>query len=379
MNDLYFEILLQKSKEETKPLRMSERENHSTGDVRSFSLIGENERTSYPISELENLPPINNDLLKAAVLHQIKMQAGLGTSVVRDDLIFKYQGRSNLGSKSTDLFYSHEGEYFSIAELQIIQACKSEDYQCLQKVVYQDLVNEETFEAINQLYSNENIKKLLSTSEKVILKSPIFQKKMPTLDSNGNLTEKRKAPAGHGFIGFHQILEALNNESENEISCIGNGEDLNSGANLKIISAMIENNWPVVMVTTTKTEKDKKGGQLGVVEIQGVEYLTIIEKAQAEQSGQLELFESLGLKDGDSPGLFNTNVVYFNKKALKNRLNELGMDENQILLGIAPDVIKNQKSQNGEIFTQIESALGSVVLKLDALLRRRPEKERFRL
>ena len=66
---------------------------------------------------------------------------------MRDDLIFKYQGRSSLGSKSTDLFYQLNGEYFSIAELQVMQACHSAEYKDLQKVIYQDLVNEETLES----------------------------------------------------------------------------------------------------------------------------------------------------------------------------------------------------------------------------------------
>ena len=134
---------------------------------------------------------------------------------------------------------------------------------------------------------------------------------------------------------------------------------------------MIENDWPVVMLTTTKTKSDKKGGQLGVLQKDGVDYITIIEKAQAEQSGQLELFEELGLREGDTPGLFNTNVVYFNKGALKKRLNELNLEHDQLIKEIAPDVIKNQKTQNGEVFTQLESALGSVILNLDALMRRR--------
>ena len=37
---------------------------------------------------------------------------------------------------------------------------------------------------------------------------------------------------------------------------------------------------------------------------------------------------------------------------------------------IAPEVIKNQKSQDGKVFTQLESALGSVLLNMGAFFNR---------
>ena len=133
MNELYFKTLLNKSNEEVSPLRMAISKERVSDEVLSFSLMSQEERSRYPILNLDNLPEVKKELLQEAVLHQIKMQAGLGTSVIRDDLIFKYQGRSSLGSKSTDLFYQLNGEYFSIAELQVMQACHSCEYKNLKK------------------------------------------------------------------------------------------------------------------------------------------------------------------------------------------------------------------------------------------------------
>ena len=112
----------------------------------------------------------------------------------------------------------------------------------LQKVIYQDLINEETLEAVEQIYQSENITSLLRGSPSVELKTPIFQEKMPTLDSNGNLTERRKAPAGHGFIGFHQILETLEGDHQNEISCTSS---INSAFTPSIVMGFFFSGFPM--------------------------------------------------------------------------------------------------------------------------------------
>jgi hypothetical protein len=124
------------------------------------------------------------------------------------------------------------------------------------------------------------------------------------------------------------------------------------------------------MLTTTKTLADKKGGQISIV-TGAKEHITIVEKAQAEESGQLEYFEALGLRSGDNESLFNTNIVIINKKALKEVFNKYicSMSADSFAEAFAPDVIKNIKEQDGEKFIQLESALGSVVLSLDKYFR----------
>ena len=207
------------------------------------------------------------------------------------------------------------------------------------------------------------MKKLEGVNLPVILPS-LVQKKMPTLTESGDLTYDRLAPAGHGFVGFTEIMRSVETDS-NEIICIGNGEDLNSTPDLKVLSHIIRNNIPVTMITTTKTKADLKGGQLALKREDGKDVLTIIEKAQAEESGQLEYFENLGLREGDLQGLFNTNMAIINSKALRKSFQNLGVSKNDFIEGISPDVIKNKKEENGRFFTQLEAALGSVLLNMN--------------
>ena len=159
-------------------------------------------------------------------------------------------------------------------------------------MIYQDLVNEETLEAVEQIYQSEKISNLLASSRSVELKTPIFQQKMPTLDVDGNLTERRKAPAGMVLSAFIKSLKHLKVSTKMKSAALETVRTLNSGANTKIISSMMENDWPVVMLTTTKTKSDKKGGQLGILQRGGVEYITIIEKAQASNLDSLDYLKN---------------------------------------------------------------------------------------
>ena len=199
----------------------------------------------------------------------------------------------------------------------------------------------------------------------------LFQKKMPTLDENNELTTDRMAPAGHGFLGFLEIIDIFEKDQRMVLTTIGNGEDLNSTPDLKIMDWMVSEGVPIVMMTTTKTEADKKGGQISLVKGNHAPYVTIVEKAQAELNNQLEYFEELGLRDGDRESLFNTNIVIINKFALrrlfKKYLSDISTED--FIQNIAPDVILNVKEQNGKKYTQLESALGSVVLNLDKYMR----------
>jgi UDP-N-acetylglucosamine pyrophosphorylase len=199
--------------------------------------------------------------------------------------------------------------------------------------------------------------------------SSIEQLKMPTIDESGELTTKRQAPCGHGFIGFHEIIDAVNS-STNEIVCIGNGEDINSTIDSKIASLVVSQNIPILMITTDKTSVDLKGGQLALVK-ENVPYLTIVEKAQAQKSNQLEYFEKLGLRANDKKALFNTNVAVINKKALRKVISKYveNFDLDTFLDKISPNVIKNTKTQDNEQFIQLESALGSVLLNTDKFFR----------
>ena len=201
---------------------------------------------------------------------------------------------------------------------------------------------------------------------------------MPTIDEQGELTNERMAPAGHGFVGVHALIKIFNdlksksiNDCDiDQITVIGNGEDLNSTPSLELLKWVSEHNIPVVMITTTKTKNDLKGGQISLLKTQEKGLLTIVEKAQAEESGQLDYFEKLGLREDDREALFNTNIVIINESALRKKFKILkNIEFNSFLEILAPDVISNIKEQDGKKFTQLESALGSVMLNLDRFFR----------
>jgi hypothetical protein len=304
INDLYFDILYRRFKEsDTTVTPLHQPEVGITSKIIPTAIATADQMKHISVTNYKDLKA-NEKILKEYSLNLVKMHAGLGTSLERMDLIKKYDNRESLGAKGTDLFFEHEGEMKSVFEIDLRETRKLREKNIYKNVFYTALVNEETQKIIEE--KSEGFEVL-----------EIFQKKMKTLDSSGELTDKRLAPCGHGFVGVKFIYEILSRPKENLISSIGNGEDLKSTPDTKITSWMVENNIPVVMITTTKTQADKKGGQISIVDDE-VPYLSIVEKAQAESHGQLDYFEKLGLRKGDSESLFNTNIALFNHAALKD-------------------------------------------------------------
>jgi len=365
LNQIYFDMLLEKSKvKNDKNLILHEPEKNIDSHIICIPIATDEDLESITIKKYESLSNTLNEKLSDFTYTLIKMQAGLGSSVKRGDLIELVEDRSELGAKGTDLYFEVDNNLEPIAKIQLMQANRLSESNIFKKIKYKNLVNEETEIAVNE------ISKTFNTSSSLEIEDSYFQKKMPTLDESGNLTNDRMAPAGHGFIGVATIVETFLNKSENEVVAIGNGEDLGSTPDIKTINWVIENNLPIVMITTTKTIQDKKGGQISIVKAKP-DYITIVEKAQAEASNQLEYFEQLGLRENDRESLFNTNIVIINKKALKEKFDEFILDytQGEFLASFAPDVIFNKKLQDGKEFTQLESALGSVVLNLDKFFR----------
>jgi len=367
LNEIYFKLLLDKYKKNESQSLVINEPGKKESNIICLPIATKSDLESIDIQKYEDLSEEISLELKNYNYTLIKMQAGLGSSVKRDDLISKLQGRTKLGSKGTDLFFKVEGEYKSIAEIQVLQANALSKKNIYKRVNYQNLVNDETHEIVCKS-SN-----LVSLGDSCSLKKEYFQEKMPTLNKDGELTFERVAPAGHGFLGICEIVNIFENDVDAEIVAIGNGEDLSSTPDPKITGWVVDNNIPIAMITTTKTPLDTKGGQISIVKGKdnACSTVTIVEKAQAEESGQLEYFEQLGLRDGDQESLFNTNIVLINKKALKKKFEThiSGLSLKEFLDKFSPDVIRNTKEQDGQFFTQLESALGSVVLNLDKLFR----------
>ncbi len=377
VNYSYFHSLYQKY-ENNEAVELVMNDGANGANCFPLPIVNENDLKKIPIQDYEALTYNSSSKLKDFTLEICKMQAGLGTSVKRDDLLKKYTNRSELGAKGTDLFINYQGQVASIAEVQLLLAEEFVSNDIVGKVRFKNLVNSETKKAVEDIWNLKHPKvsdktyKEIFSSDKLQTTESINQLMMPTLNDVGEITFEREAPGGHAFLGFNELIELFEMGSiPNEITCIGNGEDLRSNPDQKILTWIVEEEVPIVMITTTKLEKDKKGGQIALVNKEdGSSYVTIVEKAQAEKANQLSYFEDLGLRVGDERSLFNTNIVLFNKKALKEKFNKyLDVQKEDFYKILAPDLIKNVKEQNGKKFTQLEGAIGSTLLNLDKYFR----------
>ncbi len=378
INVLYFEALYQKyaAKEinsEAVDLVMNDGKNNSR--VFPLPIVSDEQLNKIIIQDYEKLAAPDLTALSEVGLCLCKMQAGLGTSVKRDDLILKYENRTKLGAKGTDLFIEYAGKMLSIAEVQLLQTEAKASKKIYKYLAFYNLVNHETVEAVQNIWNKKHPS--LDKTYHEIFKSNelkeypmVEQLLMPTVAESGELTLERMAPGGHGFLGFFELLKIFRADTvNNEILAIGNGEDLRSDPDDKLVSWMVKEKLPIMMITTTKLDKDKKGGQLALVD-GDKPYVTIVEKAQAQKADQLEYFEELGLRAGDKRSLFNTNIVLINKQALKAAFDQyLNISEAEFRAIITPDLIKNTKEQDGKKFIQLEGAIGSVMLNLDKYFR----------
>ncbi len=357
LNRLYFTSLLEfYRKGVDSEVRMFHPDTSSDSNCLPFALIPKNERESVQL--YRELGSFSTDLSEYRLV-TCKMHAGLGTSVEREKHLAAHTKRKSLGSKGTDLFIKFKNKSFSLAELQLEQLKIIQSQKYLQSVSMLNLVNEETREVIEDLYLEDKN-----------FTSSVMQYKVPTLNSIGELTARRVAPAGHGYLGFYLLWEIFKSPRQKKFITIGNGEDLNSTPDKKMLSWMGQEKVPITMITTTKLDCDRKGGQIARCSEDGTKYFTIVEKAQAERVGQLDYFTELGLRENDNEALFNTNIVILNVEAIKSIFSRVpDLTEEKLLKALTPSVIKNIKEQNGENFTQLEGALGSVVLNLDKYFR----------
>ena len=284
---------------------------------------------------------LNPQIAQDGVLWQKKMQAGTGTSMVRDNYLKKFLAPGEIfkiGAKGTDLFVAEYGDKkVSLAEVQILQSIKDADDNKYSKIVLNDIVSSETEESIESIWNKvsivdpeKNYRELIEGHPKIEFWQRSFQYHIPTIDEGGDVSFNRVAPGGHALFGVDALRAAYKENLRPQcpkkvlISSIGNGEDLSSSPDEYMISWMISRAIPIAMVTTTKSNIDLKGGQIALIpNVDRNVFVTIIEKAQAEMSGQIDLFEVLGLRDDDKEAFFNTNMILINYNALSPRLSKL--------------------------------------------------------
>lgn len=328
--------------------------------------------------------PENVEAGQRSVVWLKKMMAGTGSSLDRTEYLKKLDRPTTLGAKGTDLFVPMEdGTHASLAELQILRSVRSALEGDFKEVLFHDIVGSETQQSIAALWEasargqegsyRQWIESLASTRHT----GKSFQAHLPTVDEEGKLTYARHAPGGHGLFGLEELLLAARGDvpASKPVSVIGNGEDLSAQPDSAMVGWMVKQSIPIAMITTTKTSVDKKGGQIAVVDAE-TPYVTIVEVAQAEGMGQGELFQQLGLRAEDDIALFNTNMALFNHQQLVPKMKKLlaEVGEEGLMSALSPDLIRNPKKQvdpdgKTRTYTQLEGAMGSVLLTLDRFWR----------
>jgi len=373
INKKYFEILIHLRTRGIVPLK---------GEDLSFTLTG------LPIFSYKDLKQKEATYLKKARESSLwlkKAHGGGGTSIKRTAYL-KIMGKDpTIGAKGTDLFISlgsedEDKDLFPLAEIQILQAIESLNSNEFGEVFLDDLVSEESRYAVQKIWSKnswiDNRLTYLELKEKYKAFhkfKEIRQASLPTLNEEGQFTTKRMAPGGHAFFAFETLLTALNGKGpncrfEDLISVVGNGEDLGSTPDGVVVGWIIDEKIPIAMVTTDKTEIDTKGGLIARKKEGSLTTVTIVERAQAQEAGILDLFQK-------TRGFFNTNVAIFNYKILVPKLKKLrdkiGQDGFEKV--IAPALIKNVKFQEEtdgiHKYEQLEGAMGSTLLNLDRAYR----------
>jgi hypothetical protein len=341
----------------------------------------------------ENQPKSPNNV--ALVIR--KLQAGTGSSMTRQNYYDRRPNmpallglpagtKMNLGAKGTDLLVKISNPRIpgqeveiSIAELQLLQVIQLAKKGQLSSIILQDIVGPETQNRLNAIWDKPSLLDPSLTYAQLYKKTPglgrlpgIFQSHVPAVNEQGQVSFNRMAPAGHGLFArgvFEDILNPKNMpvaKSQNVVIAIANGEDatLLNGA---IPQYMVANKTPIVVVTTTKTTNDRKGGIFTLVKdlTTGQSFLKILETAEAKAAGQLTQFEN-------SDGILNTNLALFNYQVLSQKLERIPKADLSKVL--APDLINNwkeQKDKDGVLrkYLQLEGAMGSVIMNLDRYYR----------
>ncbi len=331
------------------------------------------------------------------------MDGGIGSSLIRFKYLkkiwkeIKREGKPRLGAKGVDLFFDFANQKVSITELKYLQVIKESRFY--NKIIIEELVNNESKDSINHFLdktlnfwarSGKNSKKAglsyrqLIEKEKRICFSDemVIQPSLPTIDKENNcLTLQRTAPGGHGQLGYIALKRAAEMEpdlAKNSVRAIYNGDGPNNFPDKTMVGFMVKNKIPIVMISSTKTPIDKKGGQIGLELCKGgKKRVQILESAQAQEQGQGDLFEKIGLEGADSSSgepnkqFFNTNMALLNCEVLSSFLRDLSeaIGEEKFSEVISPTLIRNEKRENDKTYVQLEGALASALLNLSGFLK----------
>lgn len=174
----------------------------------------------------------------------------------------------------------------------------------------------------------------------------IKQKDLSPLQNEDD--HKNWNPPGHGEIysvlSSSRVLDKLL-EQGFEYAFISNSDNLGAVVDEKILSYFAEHKIPFMMEVCQRTEVDKKGGHLAQTK-KG--QLILRDSAQCPED-EVEKFQDI-----NRYSYFNTNNLWVNLKALKNKLH----DTNNLL---PLQLILNGKEVDGVKVFQVESAMGAAI------------------
>ncbi len=168
-------------------------------------------------------------------------------------------------------------------------------------------------------------------------------------------------PPGHGdfyrCICQHGILQRLI-DAGREILFISNADNLGAVVDFAILNYMDEFNIPFLMEVTPKTAADVKGGAI------------------YQQDGKLKLLEVARVPDDKVDEfrdrreftVFNTNNIWINLIALKNRMSRSPLEL---------PVLANRKNIGGIPVIQLETAIGSALECFDEAVGLTVSRDRF--
>ncbi len=339
------------------------------------------------------------------------MDGGTGSSVGRAYFLamhWKDLGRSGdakLGAKGTDLPFTipFEGKNILVPVMEVKLLRLLTQARQYANVVWQELLNGDSYPSFARFLEGTTLAGRLRRSKAqtygdllaepatgATVGDPIMQADLPTIDvATGQLTRERVAPGSHGQLGTYLLKTMADTayaESTPRVHAIYNGDGTNNAVSPDMVGFVVQEGAGIVMVTTTRLDSDRKGGILGTSRIDGHEALDILELAQAKKANQAALFQDIGLADtertralglphaiGEQP--FNTNVALFNEGLLGKFLPRLRdyLGEERFAQIITPQLIENDKVQGGKHFTQLEGALASVILRLNAFVTADPQ------
>ncbi|MFA5338233.1 MAG: UTP--glucose-1-phosphate uridylyltransferase, partial [Candidatus Omnitrophota bacterium] len=327
------------------------------------------------------------------------LDAGLGTNVERASYVKKNFNRDTIGAKGTDL--SFEGivkvngkDYLvSVAEAKLLRLIKEvTDGTYKGKVYLEPILSDDSMPSYEELLKKSYLNDLIEGKEPrtygQILKelgidfNMLIAKFYPSLDKDTKLpTYARPASGSHGEWGFKFFRKALDYQPNNDTPVVisfYNGDGTNNSPDRYIVEWMLKQNVPLVMVSTTKTGIDFKGGQIGIEFLaNGKTRVRMLERGSTldgkKPTEQTKVFEGMGLEGGYGEvggQFFNTNIVLINYSLLAKLLKDLHSevfngDTAKLQSILAPDLIAAvKKGPDGKDYIQLEGPIGTALLNL---------------